>query len=133
MKRNGLLKLISVCVLAAPAASAESERYEYHRKFFEPSEDVVTPHIPWAKPYARGPVRALFITHRNAMREVIEIAQRLSMDYKVFAAETDKQLGLADQDKWWKLTMKGTTTTELAERLRNNLKGDYDVIVIAGV
>ena len=133
MKRNGLLKLVSVCVLAAPAASAESERYEYHRKFFEPSEDVVTPHIPWAKPYARGTVRALFITHRNAMREVIEIAQRLSMDYKVFAAETDKQLGLADQDKWWKLTMKGTTTTELAERLRNNLKGDYDVIVIAGV
>jgi len=114
--------------------ASERKRPEYHKKFFEPSEDVITPHIPWARPYAKGKLRALFITHRMAMREVIEIAQRLSMSYKVFAAESPKKFGETGigVDKSWRL-IKGNSAEEMADRLRADLKADYDVIVIAGI
>jgi len=133
MKRNALLASGCFLALGVLAAAAGNELYEYHKKFFEPSEDVVTPHVAWAKPYVRGPVRVLFITHRNAMREVVEIAQRLSLDYTVFATESPKMLGLTGKDKWWKLAMKGVTSEDVAAKLREKLKPDYDAIVIAGV
>ncbi|MEA3400061.1 MAG: beta-galactosidase trimerization domain-containing protein [Armatimonadota bacterium] len=46
-----------------------------------PSEDVVTPHVRWAKPLAGGPVRALIINDLLVGRETVELAQRLEMDY----------------------------------------------------
>ena len=67
MTRHAALIPACLLVLAILVSAAEKKRYEYYRKFFEPTEDVVTPHIAWAKPYARAPVRVLFITHRNAM------------------------------------------------------------------
>ncbi|MGC9320309.1 MAG: DUF7408 domain-containing protein, partial [Armatimonadota bacterium] len=46
-----------------------------------PSEEVVTPHVKWARPLAGGPVRALIINDLLVGRETVELAQRLDMDY----------------------------------------------------
>ena len=133
MNHRATCLLLFVTALTVANVATGDERYEYDKRFFAPTEDVVTPHIAWAKPYVRGPVRALFITPRNAMREAVEIAQRMSLDYQVLATETPDQLGLEAKDKWWKQAMAGVTTDELAERLRACLESDYDLIVIARV
>jgi len=126
--------LLALLVAWSPVGIAAGKRTPYDKRFFEPTEEVVTPHIPWAKPYARGPVRVLYITHRTAMREAVEIAQRLSMKYKVFATEAPNKLGETGKgtDRWWRL-IQGNSAEELAERLRRDLQPDYDVIVIANV
>ena len=40
-----------------------------------------TPHVAWANPCAGGRLRALFIVPKNRSREVIELAQRLAMEW----------------------------------------------------
>ncbi len=124
-----VLALIS---FAAVLAAAPGNRPVYDRTFFEPIEQVATPHIPWAKPLAGGPVRALFITHRNALREVVEIAQRLQMVYTVFAAEAPNKFGETGigVDASWKL-VQGNSAEELTVDLLAKLRKEYEVIVIA--
>lgn len=127
------LWLMLPAVLLVSAAFAARERPLYDGRFFEPVEEVVSPHITWAKPYV-APPKVLFITHREAMREVVELSQRLDMDYKVFALDgpaTFGETGLG-VDAWWRL-VRGNSYEELAERLRRDLKGDYDVIVMGGI
>ena len=128
---------VTVTVLTATAfvcvgQAAERVRPLYDETFFQPTEVVETPHLKWAKPYYRGPVRALFITHRNAMREVIELAQRMSLDYTVFAAEATTKFASTEQDKGWTL-IRGNSAEEMAERLRGDLAQRWDVIVIGNL
>jgi len=130
------LALVSIAVWflgSAYAQPAEPKRPLYDSGFFEPSETVVTPHIAWAKPSAGAP-RVLFITHRNAMREVTELAQRMSMTYKVFACDGPDKLGETGVgvDAGWRL-IRGNSAEELTERLRADLAADYDVIVFGNV
>ncbi|MCE5238801.1 beta-galactosidase [bacterium] len=123
-----------VALLGAVACwAAPKERPLYDDRFFAPTEEVVSPHIPWAKPYVTPP-KVLFITHRGAMREAIEIAQRLSMDYEVFAMETPSMFGATGigVDASWTL-IRGNSNEELAERLRKSLATPHDVIVAGGV
>ncbi len=125
-----------ICLLGATItiASAQSGRPLYDDVFFSPCEDVVTDHIAWAKPFARGPVKVLFITHRNAMREVVELAQRLEMDYTVFACESPSKFGETGKgvDSSWKL-IAGNSAEELTADLNEKLADRYDVIVIGGL
>ena len=46
------------------------------------TDQVVTPHIAWAKPLDRGPVRTLVVAPRWMQRETVELAQRLDMRYE---------------------------------------------------
>ncbi len=55
--------------------------------YLEPSGAYVTPHIAWANPRAGGPLRALFIGERKRMREAVELAQRLELDYACYGLE----------------------------------------------
>lgn len=124
----GVLVLMSSAALTAPG-----ERPLYDARFFEPAEDVVTPHIAWAKPYCTPP-KVLFITHRQAMREVVELSQRLDMDYRVFAMDGPGSFGETGigVDASWRL-VRGNSYDELAVRLREDLARPYDVIVIGNI
>jgi len=44
--------------------------------------EVVTPHIPWARPLPDGPVRTLVVAPRWMQRETVELAQRLDLDFE---------------------------------------------------
>ena len=46
------------------------------------AEGVEAPHIPWAKPYYMGKTRALVMVNTESEREVIELAERFSLDFK---------------------------------------------------
>ena len=69
--------------LALPAGAADTPEHAKRFLDYTPSQDYVTPHTPWYRPYERGPVRALFIRSFGATRGVVEIAQRLSLEYTV--------------------------------------------------
>jgi hypothetical protein len=66
--------------LGWPAESPGEERPE---GMFTISEEVVTPHTAWAKPYGQKAPSILFIVPRWGAREVVELAQRMSMNYSV--------------------------------------------------
>jgi len=125
------LWLVLPAALFICGGTPAAERPLYDDVFFKPSAAVVTAHIPWARPYAQERPRVLFITHRNAMREVIEIAQRLEMTHEVFACEAPEKFGETGLgvDSSWKL-IRGNSAEELTESLMETLKADYDVIVI---
>jgi hypothetical protein len=46
------------------------------------SMDVVTPHVPWARPLDGGPIRVYAIADVADGRGIIELAQRLELDFK---------------------------------------------------
>lgn len=50
------------------------------KKEFAWSMEVVTPHVPWGRPLAGGPIKALLVPGIHAGREAIELRQRLDLD-----------------------------------------------------
>jgi len=106
--------------------------------YFEPTREIVTPHIAWANPHARGPIRTLFIVQRFRMREVVEIAQRLELDYTVYAVNREKGGGRffyneeANTSTWGNV-IKGSSRDEETARLRRALKTRYDLFVLGSL
>ena len=98
------------------------------RQVHDSTREVVTPHIPWAVPYARGRLRALFISHQNSMREVVELAQRLDMDYEFFGSTGSMEPYYCRGGYY-----KGDEPGAKRARLERLLALDYDVIVLGNV
>ncbi|MFQ6096270.1 MAG: hypothetical protein ACE5O2_00985, partial [Armatimonadota bacterium] len=95
----------------------------------ELSAEVVTPHIPWAKPYAGGTIRALTLVEDSGAREIIELAQRLSLDFTFV-----KFLGPpGDRGYLYEGDRSIRTLAQAQKRLLENLEADYDVIIVAGL
>ena len=130
-RMHGLALLVGL-LTAGQLGAAERTRYD--QTFYEPSAEVLTPHIAWQVPMDGGRLRVLFLTHRNAMREVIELAQRLDLDFRVFACESPTKFGETGLgvDASWRL-VRGNSAEELAERLRRDLAETYEVIVLGNV
>lgn len=92
--------------------------------YYKPSETLVTPHIKWLKPYSRGKIKALIIIPRTSMRDVVELAQRMDLDYSVFVTESSSLLAASKDKTPASDVMSRQTTLETA------LRGTYDVIII---
>ncbi|MGD9495714.1 MAG: beta-galactosidase [Armatimonadota bacterium] len=119
------LALCAACaLLAGPPAAA----YTIEPDFYTLTEEYVSPHIAWAKPFGGGKIRALFIVPRGTAREVIEIAQRLDLDYRVVMTLSDTELGWTSASSHYALA-EGISQEEMVAQLREVLAGEYDVIV----
>ena len=94
------------------------------------SHEVVTPHVKWAKPYVKGKVRALILMEILGVRDIVELAQRMDLDYAtVKMSNGDSYLryyGAPD-------TYGPPTILECNDCLRTALKEDYDAILISGI
>ena len=89
-------------------------------KYVPPSEEIVTPHVKWAKPYAGGKLRALILNDLLTGRETIELAQRLDMDYVAPRLSSPYSMrGGADAPVWG--------------IVRERLGDEWDVILISGL
>lgn len=118
------LGAVLVGMIAGPPARA----YTIEDDFYRLVEDYVSPHIPWAKPYSGGKVRALFIVPRGTAREVIEVAERLEMTYEVVMTLSDAELGWTSESSHYALA-EGISYDDMVRECKEKLKGDYDVIV----
>jgi len=89
-------------------------------KYMPPSEEIVTPHMKWAKPYAGGKLKALILNDFTEGRETIELAQRLDMEY--VAPHISSPYSMSD-----------TTRAQAMDIVRDCLQGELDVILISGI
>ena len=89
----------------------------------------VTPHIPWAKPWAQGKLKIFFLTpFTGAAREVSEIWQRA--DIEVYG-ETTAATGDLGRTQGCFADVQDTAPEEKAARLVRKLSAEkYDVFVI---
>ena len=88
---------------------------------------LTTPHVPWARPYARGKTRALVLCSYFQGREVPELAQRADLDLVTGTVDTG---GSDNWTPWW---LHGGNVAFTQARVTELLQGDYDVIVLGGL
>lgn len=94
----------------------------------ELSEAIVTPHIKWAKPYYKGKVKAFILPAFSNQREVVELAQRMDLEFSSSMAENYlAEFGI--QTPYTNDIGVPTILQDIDKKLQDN----YDVIVIAGI
>ena len=90
---------------------------------------IETPHEKWAQPYQKGKTRALILTHLHNQREIVELAQRMDLDFNTASVTKHNWLLSVASRHRGKLTW-----SNVMSRLANDLRSNkYDVIVIGGV
>ena len=121
---------LSVTLWATPPFGDPNQPYDQLPGTLE------TPHVPWARPCAGGPLRALFILPYSDAREVVEISQRLELDYTVImnAGHTAWEEGYSEGDTTTPLVgVEAKLVLESLVKERLSLENRYDVIVIGKV
>ena len=124
----GLTFAAALCCGNVLNANNETNLTVSSRNHFQPGETLVTPHLTWLKPYAGARLRVLFVIPRSGMREVVELSQRMDMDYKVFSTQLPDKLSGQLVDP-----VPGDTLDERLASLEDLLEQDYDLIVYSSV
>jgi hypothetical protein len=88
--------------------------------------DIITPHIKWARPYVKGPIKIFSIISNPGKREIVELFQRLDSEIEVVISYAPSYIGVADSLAEWE----GSSWTEKLQELKEKLKKDYDVYLI---
>ena len=90
--------------------------------------DLVTPHADFAKPYAGGKPKVLFLTSIHQAREIVELLQRIDMD-----ARTVRVAFSENTTSWAMIEQFGTYKYhEMNVSLNQELEKKFDVIVVSG-
>jgi len=88
---------------------------------WEPTMEVESHHIKFARPLAGGPLRTLVVTPYGRARDVVEIAQRIEMEYDVLAMDT-----------WdYSQSVKVLAAMSQVDRLKELLNKKHDLIIFA--
>ena len=87
-------------------------------------QDVVTPHITWAKPLHGGPVRVLAIAHKVHGRWPVELAQRFDLDLTTVYGQAPDALGAPEGEGMF---VQGRVDVEA--RLLQALNEPIDVVI----
>jgi hypothetical protein len=96
----------------------------------------VTPHVKWADPYARGPIRAFFVSSVHEGRTVVELMQRLTLEQRVVSIDPHWDVNKWCMDRYGAMDDLLPRDYSLAFRvLEEELAADitYDVLVMHGV
>ena len=123
-----LLSLAVTCGAASrPGRSLPEDRMDVVY-----SMEVETPHIKWADPLRGGPIRAWLMPSVVGGRDLVEIAQRLTLEYDTLTVDTEGSNAWGFGDFYGKRGY-GRFDLEfgyLTEDLTSNTR--YDVLVIPG-
>ena len=92
------------------------------------SEEIVTPHTIWMKPWAGGRPKVFFLVALRQAREVVELAQRMDLDHRVVRfADNPSALAWSMCDRYNQFTFADANLS-----LKHELARPLDAIVIAG-
>lgn len=96
--------------------------------FTQLTSQVVTPHIPWGRPWAQGAIKVLAMPRH---REIVELAQRLSLDYSAWSKfeSSDRTPGSEVMDRIYYNPPERSLSASLLE-LKRLLTRPLDVILI---
>lgn len=126
MQRVPCAVLNAACAIFAALSPAGEPKFDTRL-----SRQVVTPHTPFAKPYARGAIRALVIAPKRTQRETVELAQRLSLDYAPLMTKTFDDFGpyeKGDERKSYQAFPAKEFRAHVDERLSEGEQ--YDLIIV---
>ena len=95
----------------------------------ELSQELESPHTPWLKPYAGGSLRVLFVLDIRQQREIVELAERMSLE-----PHTVRIAYVRENMAWGMIDRYGTygfsdANDALAKELDS---GRFDAVVMAG-
>ena len=79
MNSRGYSICLVLALMGGPLEAGVPERFEIA------SEPIETNHVKWAKPLPGDPVRVLCLAPIPSQRDVLELAQRLEMEYDLVA------------------------------------------------
>ena len=132
-----------ICSLSTPVAARDVPsrlfRLEGHGKanfYMYPDDelrrltafdDVVTPHIDWARPLQGGPVRVLAIAHKECGRWPIELSQRFDFELTTVYCHAQRHLGSPQVAHSRGLIAQGPA--DVAARLLQAMNEPIDVVV----
>ncbi|MDA1137137.1 MAG: beta-galactosidase [Planctomycetota bacterium] len=91
------------------------------------SESWETPHRKWGKPLAGGALRVLFLMPRIHKRSVVEMSQRLDLEYSFLPLLTEQTKGAK---KGSETKSEFTVSGEVIDELESQLGRPWDVLVI---
>lgn len=91
-------------------------------------ERFKTPHLPFARPLAGGPLKILFIVPKSGARDVVELWQRMDMEFEAVAIAGAEEL--CDGYPFTTAVI-GESPDEKAVELDQKLSRAYDVICLA--
>jgi len=126
LKRVVQIGVVTLLILAT--SFLFGQEVDYGTKHVFPTPEVITPHIKWLKPYARGPLKILFVTHRAGMREIIELAQRMDINYTVVSISHPDAFYQRDPSNPSTLTPE-SITADGEKKLGEN----YDAIILGNI
>ncbi len=119
---------VAAVLAAAPVLGAGRLEGSYLR---DVTMEVKSPHLDWATPLAGGPIHATFITPRNlAAREVVEAAERMSIDFQAVAIFHAFALNKVSV---YEAAVEGTSLQEKTAELLEKIRKPADVIVLGNV
>ena len=108
---------------SAKAKPAEMKPFE-----LKLSEEVVTPHVKWMKPFAGGRPRVFFLVDILHQREVVELAQRMDLDHRVVRFSRHRDwLAWGMCDRYSRFTFEDANLA-----VKRELDRPLDAIVISG-
>lgn len=88
----------------------------------------ITEHLNWAKPLEKGKIKCLFLVPRHGAREVVELWQRMDIEFESFTAWWQGQIAVEDM---YEGAIEGTTNKEKNTEIISKLEKDYDVIIVS--
>ena len=131
MNSYRILPLVIIVSLLSNAAFSARHNGDYLNKV---TTKLQTPHVKWAKPYARGKLKVLFVVPRTvAPREIVELWQRFDVEFETFTIahsgllSFESDAGAAPYD----LAVEGTSIEEKTDEIVSKLNRDYDAFVFA--
>ncbi|MGB9642421.1 MAG: beta-galactosidase [Candidatus Ratteibacteria bacterium] len=88
----------------------------------------ITPHLTWAKPLVDRKITCLFLVARHGAREVVELWQRLDIDFDGFTTWWAGELAKEDM---YEAAIEGTSKREKKAEILAKLEKKFDAIVIS--
>lgn len=93
---------------------------------WQPKAEYVSPHVPYGRPYARGPIRALFICPFETARGILELWERVELEYDCAAVGIH---GYSTLHKFYSTGIDHAGVDEV-DRVKDLLQRPHDVIVL---
>jgi len=127
------LSLVLLFLAWSPGpARSEEAKLRFPDLFHRLSRELVTPHIPWAKPFAGRKLKAVMIGPRWGHRETVELMQRF--DIECVPVMLQDAGGLWCEGRHWgHEKVPSIWEPAVRKNIRDALEGSYDVIVMGRV
>ncbi|MCK5803648.1 MAG: beta-galactosidase trimerization domain-containing protein [Lentisphaeria bacterium] len=93
--------------------------------------DLITPHVPFAKPLLGGPIQTLFLIPQSIARDVVELWQRMEITYDAFLLGPHHRSPFGANAHARKYH-KGLSDKDRKNTLLKQLAANPDVVVLAG-